>query len=146
MIDVYGDIINSFNDILPNPFHIEFYSCKARRILILDENLLNSNDNPFQSNSTDEHITNPADCEQFFIIDDSTQEDHMDSQSSMSKFSSNVFLNYLFYLATVTDQNVSNDLNDALAVVIPADELNDALLSNSNPSNKGRMTWKNRLK
>jgi hypothetical protein len=64
----------------------------------------------------------------------------------MSNFSSNVFPNYLFYLATLTDQNVSNDLNDALAVVIPADELNEALLANSNPSNEGRMTWKNRLK
>ena len=89
MMDVYGYILEPFKDILPHPSHIEFYSFERRKNLILDDNLLNSRDNPFRSNLTNENVTDPADCVLFVIIDDSPQ---INSQSSMSNFSSNISL------------------------------------------------------
>jgi hypothetical protein len=86
MLDVYCCIFNSFNDVLPSKFHVEFYSFETKQNIILDGNLLDSENNPFRFNSTNEEITNIADCEQFVIIDDSIHENHMHSQSSTYSF------------------------------------------------------------
>jgi hypothetical protein len=89
MADVRVHIYKSFNDVLlPRKFHIEFYSFEAKKIFTLDENLLDSENNPFRFNSTNPEITSIADCEQFVIIDDSTPDDHINSQSSMYNFPS----------------------------------------------------------
>ncbi len=54
----------------------------------LDGDLLDSENNPFRFNSANLEITSIADCEQFVIIDDSTPDDHINSQSSMYSFPS----------------------------------------------------------
>jgi len=88
MVDVYGYIYNSFNDVIPRRFHVEFYSSEAKKNVTLDGDLLDSENNPFRFNSTNLEITSIADCEQFVIIDDSTPDDHINSQSSMYRFPS----------------------------------------------------------
>ena len=82
MVDVYKSIHDSFHNDLPGNFHVSFYSSQARKILLLNENLLNSKNNPFRFNDRQERIQEKARIT-FYVEDDSPPDDPSNIQSSM---------------------------------------------------------------
>lgn len=92
MFDIYGHIYGSFNDIAPSHFHVEFYSSTKRKMLCIDDNLLQSPDNPFYPSATDNNngdIANIMDYLELFIIDDSPSNDQIDSNTVIDQFALN---------------------------------------------------------
>lgn len=83
MINYY--VYNWFNNCLPRFFHIEFYSNKIKKNISLDDNVLNSDLNPFKVNSTPfSHITN--DNLHLYIVDDSSLADFNNLQCGTYNF------------------------------------------------------------
>ncbi len=86
--DINHYIYQSFKDIVPSTFHIEFYNVGARKVSVLDEDLLRSENNPFLFDPTDcrQETTDPMDYVQLFIVDDSPPMHEIDFQCSMYNF------------------------------------------------------------
>jgi len=88
MADVNYKIFERFKKVLPGAFRIAFYSNKRKMFLQLDENVLNSELNPFQFNSTtnSEEVISIMDYVELFIVEDPSPTHEINSQTSMYDF------------------------------------------------------------
>jgi hypothetical protein len=88
MADIQYYIYESFSDVVPSAFHVEFYGVEAKKVIHLDEDILKSPDNPFLDSQNNENVMNWV---ALLIVDDSSPEDRLNLRSSMY----NGFLNKL---------------------------------------------------
>ena len=119
MACVNSHIYKKFNDLLPSDFKIQFYSCEAKRVLTLNADLIQSNNNPFRSNTIDYNqvTVNIQDYIQFMIEEQSPSDFRNNSENSM------------YYIAQIDCMSVV--LSETLVDTLTTTELDNAIVDES---------------
>jgi hypothetical protein len=118
-----------FNPGLPNARHIQFYSGKAKKFLVLNDDLLNSDYNPFAINipADDGIICNVQPYVELFIEDDSDAAPMTNSSCSMYntfKITTTKFIYHYFVLA-MSCNSISGQ-HDVIPLTIPSGQIQGA--------------------
>lgn len=143
MACVNGHIYSQFNHLLPGAFKIQFYSCEAKRVVTLDTDLIQSENNPFRSNTIDYNqvTVNIQDYIQFMIEEQSPCDVRNNSENSMYHIAQTDCISLIFSDALI-DMLTTDELDNAIVDESFLDELDEArlaLTATLNSLNQGRI-------